>query len=183
MGWTFYHLDYPNKIEEVRSLYTWQEDDRGAEVLDIAASGNIVYAAVHYWNHATNEDEIHAAVVKTATVSRDYFNFGYKDMSESMNPFYYDCPKRILDLLTPTDNEYALEWRRKCAEKRERTNALNRLKDGDRIVSCGKTLEKYTCVLRSGKRSTYFLIVENGQPTFTYMRKSRIIDNGWEDSK
>lgn len=179
MGWTFYHLDYPNKIEEVRNLYTWQEDDRGAEVLDVAANGNIVYAAVHYWNHATNEDEIHAAVVKTATVSRDYFNFGYKDMSESMNPYYYDCPKRILDLLTPTTNEYALEWRRKCAEKRERTNALNRMKEGARISCCDKTL-RLVCIKKRGKTRDYWLVEKDGVITWTYWQKSRIIDNGWE---
>ena len=39
-----------------------------------------------------------------------------KTMDETMGPFYYDCPKRILKMLSPTDNEAALEWRRKCAE-------------------------------------------------------------------
>ncbi|MDO5332206.1 MAG: hypothetical protein Q4E99_05950, partial [Bacillota bacterium] len=32
-------------------------------------------------------------------------------------PYCYDCPKAILKLLTPTDSEWANEWRRKCFEK------------------------------------------------------------------
>lgn len=177
MGWTFYHCDNPNKIEEVRNLYTWQEDDRGAEVVDIAAHGNTVYVAVHYWN--PEEDNIHAAVVLTAQNNKDWCNFGYKDMSESMNPYYYDCPKRILDRLTPTDNDYALEWRRKCEEKRRRKTELDKLKDGQRIICNGKTLEKWTQKQRKSSK-IYWLVVKDGRITFTYWQKSRIIDKGWE---
>lgn len=47
---------------------------------------------------------------------KDYFNFSYKDMCESAGPYRYNCPKGILDLLTATDNEYAINWRNKCRE-------------------------------------------------------------------
>lgn len=40
--------------------------------------------------------------------------FGYKDIDETMGPFYYDCPNVILKLLSSTDNEYAKTWREKC---------------------------------------------------------------------
>ena len=33
-----------------------------------------------------------------------------------MEPYHYECPKSILKLLTPTDNELANEWREKCYE-------------------------------------------------------------------
>jgi len=59
-------------------------------------------------------------------VKGDY-NFGYKDMDETMGPYSYDCPRSILDKLTPTDHEYALKWRREC-ERRLELNA--RLKPG-----------------------------------------------------
>jgi len=58
------------------------------------------------------------------------FNFGYKDMSEDMGPFMYECPERILRLLTPTDNEYALEWRRKCWEYIRSQKSKPKLKKG-----------------------------------------------------
>jgi len=48
---------------------------------------------------------------------KDHYNFGHKAMSEDMGPFEYDCPARILDMLTPTDIEYSKEWRAKCRER------------------------------------------------------------------
>ena len=47
-----------------------------------------------------------------------------------MGPCYYDCPKSILDLLSPTNNEYANNWRAKCREqiaKKTNPNSLNKL--------------------------------------------------------
>lgn len=45
--------------------------------------------------------------------------FSYKIMDEAMGPCYYDCPAHVLKILSPTDNAYALEWRRACTEKRK----------------------------------------------------------------
>jgi len=36
-----------------------------------------------------------------------------KDVSEGAGPFYFDCPAKVFNLLTETDNEYSLEWRSK----------------------------------------------------------------------
>lgn len=33
---------------------------------------------------------------------------------EDEGPVANFCPQRILDLLSPTDNEYALDWRERC---------------------------------------------------------------------
>lgn len=52
--------------------------------------------------------------------TNEWCNFWYKPMDETMGPYYWDCPKRILDLLSPTDNEVALNWRQSCRDKRER---------------------------------------------------------------
>lgn len=38
--------------------------------------------------------------------------WGYKAMEEAMNPYYYDCPLRLLEL-APVASE---EWRRKVCE-------------------------------------------------------------------
>jgi len=63
----------------------------------------------------------------------DYHNFGYKDMEEPMGPYYYNCPERILKLLTPTTNEYALKWRKKCWERIKRLKSMPKLSQGDII--------------------------------------------------
>jgi hypothetical protein len=39
-----------------------------------------------------------------------------KVVDEDMGPAEATCPKAILDLLDPTENEYATEWRRQCRE-------------------------------------------------------------------
>jgi hypothetical protein len=40
-----------------------------------------------------------------------YFNFTHKEVTETMGPCEDECPASILDLLSPTTNEFALEWR------------------------------------------------------------------------
>ena len=37
-----------------------------------------------------------------------------KFMSERIHPYYYDCPKEILDILSPTEDKLALAWRENC---------------------------------------------------------------------
>lgn len=44
--------------------------------------------------------------------SRDYYNFAYKDMGETMGP-EARCPVGILKCLSQTENKTALAWRRK----------------------------------------------------------------------
>ncbi len=58
-------------------------------------------------------------------------HFGYKDMDESMGPCEDNCPAHILDLLTPTDKEHALDWRLRCRANLERR--ARKIEDGDRI--------------------------------------------------
>lgn len=43
-----------------------------------------------------------------------YYNFTYKMMDETVGPNEAACPAEILDLLTETADEYAVEWRRRC---------------------------------------------------------------------
>lgn len=38
----------------------------------------------------------------------------YKSMNESYGPTQAECPKSILDLLTPTNNTTSTDWRRRC---------------------------------------------------------------------
>lgn len=46
--------------------------------------------------------------------TNEHYNFWYKPMEEEMGPYYFDCPKRILAQLSPTDNKVANEWRAIC---------------------------------------------------------------------
>ena len=54
---------------------------------------------------------------------------GYKPVEECMGPFECAAPKKLIDLLTPTDSEYANQWRKKCLE----LAAKKKVKVGDKI--------------------------------------------------
>lgn len=57
-----------------------------------------------------------------------------KDLPESMGPTATYCPERILDLLSPTDNLYALEWREQCREELEFTASMASVKPTDVVT-------------------------------------------------
>lgn len=132
MGWISYHAThYKNdRIDRKAELDSLWETDATFKILKSSVIGSTYYAAVK------GDDRIFGMVILTHTDMKDCFNFSYKEISEDAGPYYYDCPKGILDLLTPTDNKYANVWREKCYEnikaKRD-PNALMNLPEGSKI--------------------------------------------------
>lgn len=164
MGWTGIHATHYKWVGKgYKRTYTvdrkaecdayWMEGlNRGHfEVIKSRMVGSTYYAAIktlkectgknaeggyQYTDISPSEQKTFAVVFLTSTNMKDYFNFNYKDMDETVGPNYYDCPKNILDILSPTDSEYAKEWRRKCYEKIEKQknpNILNNLPE-DSII-------------------------------------------------
>lgn len=105
MGWTF--MGRPQDVRaELRELYQSQF----TQVIDDAVIGRTYYCAVEV-NKPGKPREVYAGV---ALYSLKGGEFGYKEMDESMGPYYFECPIRILDKLTPPTSSYAAEWRNKC---------------------------------------------------------------------
>lgn len=105
----------------------------GLRVLASACPGNRVYyaAAQHMTNDVPGDVVAIVCLVRWNPRDKEGLVFGYKDMDETMGPCEAECPARILDLLSPTDNVHALDWRERC-----RANLMRRgrkLCDGDRI--------------------------------------------------
>lgn len=130
MGWTSYHAThYKNgRIDRKAEIDAmWNDDSSGKfAVLKSSMKGSTYYGAIKQ----KNTEKVFAVVFLTSTDMKDYFNFSYKDMDETCGPYYYDCPKGILDLLTPTDSEYANAWRKRCYENikaKKNPNALANL--------------------------------------------------------
>ena len=112
-------------------------------------------------------NHIFAVICLTSTDIQRYFNFGYKDMDESCGPYKYDCPKSILDLLDPTDNEWANNWRKTCYEnyeKKHSSNSLSKLPIGSVIewtcqhemTSGHKPGDKIKLTKRKGWKQSYW---------------------------
>lgn len=90
------------------------------------------YAAVQVISNGV-AGEVFAIVCKVLwnPRSKSGEHFGYKDMTENMGPCEDNCPRYILDLLSPTSHQYALDWRRRCAANLALRSRP--IEDGDRI--------------------------------------------------
>ena len=153
MGWTSYcaktrykngknYIDRKAECDKIFNddMVTWDDSRKVIgryEVLKSAMVGSTYYAAVKKTKFATETEpefsKVFAAICLTSTNMKDYYNFSYKDMDETCGPFQCDCPKGILDLLSPTDNEYANQWRQACYEslaKKKSPNTFSKLPVG-----------------------------------------------------
>ena len=127
--------------------------------------GNTLYTVNAY-------EQANGTVIKYACVyllkgrSNTRDGWGYKDMDETMHPYYYDFPVSWLDLLSPTDSENARTWRENV---RKRAEAIAKLKVGTTWErGCG---ERYTIVKR---RSPSSLLVKD-QSGFTWRMNSNML--------
>lgn len=121
MGWTFQHRDKGISNKDFFSqLFDYKREDGSyGKVLECHATTGETYLA---YERGTPDGEvrIHALMCLTKWVPKDHYNFGYKDMDENCGPYYCNCPKKILDMLSPTTSEYALKWREECRKKLEK---------------------------------------------------------------
>ncbi len=80
-----------------------------------------MYAAVAFAAVAVEAEEQVAVEAVVLLLRHDgkrgVDQYQIKDLPESMGPAASFCPERILDLLSPTENEYALEWRARCRDE------------------------------------------------------------------
>ena len=122
MGWTEYFATEFKKGRvdrkaECDKLFNWKNETTTSKVLKSTMVGSTYYAAVEY----TKDGETIVYGVVCLTSVRERCLFAYKDMSDTMGPYKYDCPKSIINLLTPTDDEIANNWRQKCLAKKKET--------------------------------------------------------------
>lgn len=115
MGWTCSYVggfqtrndrkDYLDK-----NVFHWSDGSR--KVLQSSMVGSVYYGAIQ----EVQTGKVFAVIALTSYSSKDS-QFCYKDMSEDCGPYETSCPQKILKLLTPTDNEYAIKWRESCKKK------------------------------------------------------------------
>lgn len=129
MGWDYSHANYYTDKGDIDRKKEIESDlDQSLTILKSQMVGSTYYAAVK-----NSKGEVYALVVLTKTDMSDYFNFGSKWMDETMGSCYYDCPVSILKLLTPTEDEFSNNWRKKCWQKRAGKKSLKSLPYGGKI--------------------------------------------------
>lgn len=131
MGWDCTHR--PKGISH-KAWFANQWAD-GFELLDMAQKGTTLYGALR-----CPAGDVVGIVILQRWAPKAYWNYCTKSMSEEMGPFYYDCPERILALLTPSESKEANEWRAKCWENVYRRKERPRISKGD-IVRFEKPLK------------------------------------------
>ncbi len=147
MGWTGTHATYyksrnGRQVVDVKAECDsyWSHDYGRFRVLKSAVVGSVYYAAIQIcreWPEGKehtpenlvdipeSEREVFGVVFLTTVDHKDYFNFTYKEISEESGPCEDHCPIGIIDLLTPTDSEWANSWRDRCRAYAKRKNSPN----------------------------------------------------------
>lgn len=141
MGWMYTHRDKgQSNLDWFRREFCPGDLALGKEprLLDVATKNGVAYGA---WQD--DDGQVSALVILTNWVPKDYFNFGYKAMEESMGPCEVDCPERIFNLLTPlpameegeknTTLSYAHSWRESVRERIAARKARAKVSYGDKV--------------------------------------------------
>ena len=139
MGWLF---GYYTRKELVDHLC----EGNGVTTLKRRFVGNTL-CTVNAYEQANGTVIKYACVYLLKGRSNTRYGWGYKDMDESMHPYYYDFPVSWLDLLSPTDSENARKWRE---EVRKRAEQMARFKIGTTWAYAG---HEYTIIERRSPTS------------------------------
>jgi len=108
MGWT-----YTNRPRGLTHDEFFTRKFNSVDILASATVRSTYYAAVR--QRATGK--VFALVCLLNWRPRDRYNFGYKDMDETMGPCEAAAPAKVLDALTdPPANDHARAWRERCAQ-------------------------------------------------------------------
>lgn len=128
MGWLFGYYERRTLIEHL-------VNGNGVKTLKHFLSGNNLWC-VH--EHDGQRWACLYLLRGSPKVKNDPYNWGYKDVCESMGPNELSFPYTWLNLLTPTDSKYANEWR---ARVKARGEKLQKATVGSKWQGYGHTFE------------------------------------------
>lgn len=135
MGWTYSHKRRGQSVKEFFQESGVFKGINGHE-FEILKMKTVkmreCYCAVKY-RSPEGKENVFGLVILLHYAPRDYHNFGYKEIEESMGPYQCNCPEDILDLLSETDNKNALNWREQCRKNAKKRASKRKLKDGTLI--------------------------------------------------
>lgn len=114
MGSTSTRVERGEKsLDIIKSEYDWTKYTLLADATKrVQYPGEWTY--VHYM---AIQDNASGEVLCAVTLfKRTKYELYWKSLSDTMGPCDINCPNKILDLLSPTEDQYALEWRARCRE-------------------------------------------------------------------
>ena len=121
MGWT-YCDQWKTKTQVVNAVLTQER-----QAVEHALKGDVLYTVEPSRNSSGRKIYVHL-------LEQEGESWGFKTMSESEMPYYFDCPLRLIKLAGPPDSDDAgaVEWRKHVVGKRRKPGTLS-LSDLERI--------------------------------------------------
>jgi hypothetical protein len=110
MGWISRRGSKPSDWKK-EILSDYDSSDR-CKVVDHKAT----CFGTHWWVLFETKDKVRFIVLYLFKRFED--GWGYKDMDESMFPYYFDCPVSLLNKAGESDNEQTTKWRQVIREQR-----------------------------------------------------------------
>lgn len=152
MGWTYTHKDSGVSAAEFlkRELFTFSHVSEEQRPTVVANAGTDFVINVPDAYIKTRPDEwscyereadgsVNTLVAVLTARAKDYYNFGYKDLSETSFP-YKNTNASLLKYLTPLrdDGSMSYKWAKDFRERiqagKENKARVAKIKDGDKIV-------------------------------------------------
>lgn len=137
MGWTYTHK---SSGQSVRDFFKQTFGENMVIVECAVVNMRTAYMACY---NVKNPSEVFAIICLLGYAPKDYYNFGYKDMDETMGPNERSCPEKVLKALTPlvttpeNPRQWANEWRADCwnnlNKKKEQKKVNGKIEVGDII--------------------------------------------------
>jgi hypothetical protein len=123
MGWNSFP-GFKDRWTEKEMKDLFDEDwPQGYKTLESVIVSEPALRSVYYAAVQKPDGSVFASIVLIEKIFKQL----YKNVDENHGPRVFDCPLSILDRLSPTENEYALNWRKRC-----RNVALSRRKASER---------------------------------------------------
>lgn len=145
MGTTYYSKGFSKSFKNAKEFFVnhlatalFTDKEGKSTLLKHSVVGNIAYTLSEH--PVAGEEGKTFKIISVIKIVKDEGEFGYKDMDESMGPFYYDCPQSILKEST-IQTETAINWRNECAEYAK--NKKNHIKKVKKLKPEMKAGDKY----------------------------------------
>jgi hypothetical protein len=145
MGWTLhYNTTKDELVADLTKPFTAERTIDGVPVRVEAIKHTIRGNRLWIMRRRTDPDRGEVRYILLCLLQADRKNngYGYKDMSEDMHPYYYDCPVTWLDDLTDPINDGSREWREQVrtyhAREKAHKQQVAALKPGDEVTIYGK---------------------------------------------
>ncbi len=175
MGWTFFHK--PNGVKAIQAVKREIGEACAARVVAESATREAVFLVIKanepdskvYVPDADGTVRV-IAVFAIKSAPKSEYNFGYKDMTETMGPYGLEAPGCILDAASPLretngpEPEYSSL--RSATEYRERSRRMAKAKAAKRSMKEGAKIELPDALNFGGTMESRFTAVRCGRKVY-----------------